>query len=506
MAGSHDDLRAKLIQARDVIVEGRAEFEDPRGVFFAAQPEWAGSRVAFLFPGQGAQSPGMLRELAVVFPEVRGAFEEFERVVLSRGGPSMGPLIFPPPAFDDAARAEARRALMQTDVAQPAIGAACVGLLRLLRSLGLEPDLVAGHSYGELVALHAAGVLQADELSELSLARGRLMREASRGSTGAMAALLAGPEDVERLIHEVPEVQAANWNGPDQTVIAGPSAAVKEALELAASRGIHGRALAVSSAFHKPLVAAARGPLGAVAARDRVRHAPDRPVYSNLDAAPHPAEPSAIASRLGDHLAGPVRFGEMIAAMHRDGARVFVEVGPGAILSPMVESILHDRPHLAISCDAASAPGLSTLLLRVARLLVAGLPLRLERLTAGRSQRQLDLDHLPAGGLTEPASPSTWLVNGSRARPIAGPEPKRLGTGHGRPLRPCPSPRRLPAPEPSLTRSIWRRQAPGLAFRNRCRPPGAAIAGEPVPPTESVAVPPLVAVRDETVMANWIHP
>ena len=124
--------------------------------------------------------------------------------------------------------------------------------------------------------------------------------------------------------------------------------------------------------------------------------APDRPVYSNLDAAAHPADPSAIASRLGDHLASPVRFAEMIEAMHRDGARVFVEVGPGAILSPMVDSILQDRPHLAISCDAASAPGLSTLLLRIARLVVAGLPIRLERLTAGRSQYRLDLDHLPA--------------------------------------------------------------------------------------------------------------
>jgi acyl transferase domain-containing protein len=436
VTGSCDDLCDKLIQARGAIDEGRSAFEDPRGVFFAARPEWAGSRVAFLFPGQGAQSPDMLRELAVAFPEVRGAFEEFERVVLSRGGPSLGPLIFPPPAFDDAAREEARRALMQTDVAQPAIGAACVGMLRLLRSLGLEPDMVAGHSYGELVALHAAGVLATEALSELSLARGRLMRDAGRGATGAMAALLAGPEAVEDLIRDMPDVQTANWNGPKQTVIAGPSEAIRRAIETASTRGIAARGLPVSRAFHTRMIAGAREPLARFA-RDRIRHAPDRPVYSNLDAAPHPADPSAIASRLGDHLASPVRFGEMIAAMHRDGARVFVEVGPGAILSPMVESILHDRPHLAISCDAASSPGLSTLLLRVARLLVAGLPLRLERLTDGRSHRRLDLDHLPDGGLAEPASPSTWLVNGSRARPIGGPEPGQLGTG---PVLPFPAP------------------------------------------------------------------
>ena len=149
----------------------------------------------------------------------------------------MGPIIFPPPAYSEAAEAEARRALMETDVAQPAVGAACVAMLRLLRKLSCDPDMLGGHSYGELVALHAAGVLSAPALAELSQARGRFMQEAGRGVAGSMAALLAGPEDVERLIREVPGVQAANWNGPRQTVIAGPSEAVKQALDLAAARG-----------------------------------------------------------------------------------------------------------------------------------------------------------------------------------------------------------------------------------------------------------------------------
>ncbi len=148
-----------------------------------------------------------------------------------------------------------------------------------------------------------------------------------------MAALLAGPDDVERLIRDVPGVQAANWNGPRQTVIAGPAAAVKQALDLAATRGIQGRLLPVSSAFHTPLVASAREPLARLAGQ-LLDRSPDRPVYSNLDAAAPSRRPAAIAARLGDHLAGPVRFADMIEAMHRDGARVFVEVGPGSILTP----------------------------------------------------------------------------------------------------------------------------------------------------------------------------
>ena len=111
----------------------------------------------------------------------------------------------------------------------------------------------------------------------------------------------------------------------------------------------------------------------------------------------------------------------MIEAMHRDGARVFVEVGPGSILTPLVESILGDRPHLAVSSDSSGSSGLSALLRCIARLVVAGLPLRLERLTAGRSVNLLDLRNLPAGEGGEAMTPSTWLVNGSRARPTTIP-------------------------------------------------------------------------------------
>ena len=223
VAASHQDLREKLTVARSAITEGRASLDGSRGVVFEAKPGWAGQPVAFIFPGQGAQSPGMLRELAVIFPEVRATFEEFDRTLRARGAPALGPIIFPPPAFSESARDEARRALMETDVAQPAVGAACLAMLRLLRKLGCEPDVLGGHSYGELVALHAAGVLSASALAELSQARGRFMRDAGRGAAGRMAALLAGPDDVEWLSREVPGVQIANWNGPRQTVVAGPS-------------------------------------------------------------------------------------------------------------------------------------------------------------------------------------------------------------------------------------------------------------------------------------------
>ena len=431
VAASLTDLRDKLKLARAAIAEGRPSLDDRRGVVFEARPTWAGAKVAFVFPGQGAQSPGMLRDLAVTFPVVRDAFEEFDRMLLAGGGPPVGPLIFAPPVFGAVAEAEDQRALMPTEVAQPAVGAACLAVLRLLEQLGCQPDLCGGHSYGELVALHAAGALSASALAQLSQARGRFMRDAARGNDGAMAALVAGPDDVEQLLRDVPGVQPANWNGPKQTVIAGPTVAVKHAIELAATRGIQGRLLAVSSAFHTPMVAAAGAPLSELAGR-LLDRAPVIPIYSNLDARPHPADPRAVAARLGQHLAGPVRFAEMIKTMYTDGARVFVEVGPGSILSSLIGTILGDRAHLAVACDPPGSAGLSGWLCALARLVTAGVPLRLEQLTAGRSERVLDIRHLPAGDGAD-LTPSTWMVNGSRARPANAPEPKRLGQALTRP-------------------------------------------------------------------------
>ena len=315
---------------------------------------------------------------------------------------------------------------MQTDVAQPAVGAACVGMLRLLRNLGCEPDLMAGHSYGELVAIHAAGVLSAPALAELSLARGRFMHDAGHGASGAMAALLAGPDVVETIIRRYPRGSGREpeWAAADRDRRADRSGETGD--RPGRGRGISARLLPVSSAFHTPLVAEAREPLSQLA-RELLTQPPERPVYSNLDAAPHPDDTATIAARLGAHLAGPVLFADMIEAMHRDGARVFVEVGPGSILTPLVESVLGDRPHLAVSSDSSGASGLPALLRCIARLVVGGLPLRLERLTTGRSLNLLDLRNLPAGEFGDAMSPSTWLVNGSRARPHNDPEPKRLG-------------------------------------------------------------------------------
>ncbi|SIN89960.1 polyketide-type polyunsaturated fatty acid synthase PfaA [Singulisphaera sp. GP187] len=442
VASTLDEFRAKLDQARSTIAQGRAEFHDPRGISFAETAGDASNRVAYLFPGQGAQRVDMLSELAVLFPAVRSGFESFDNVLLGQGKPPVSPVVFPPPAFQAEDRERQKKALAETEVAQPALGGASLGIMRLLETLHVAPDMVGGHSYGELVALHAAGVFSLDALVRLSEARGRFIKEAAGDAPGTMAALSAGRDQVESLLEGLEAVSAVNWNGPKQTVVSGRSDTVAAVLARARQSGIRGQELAVSCAFHSPMVAGASRPLAELANALDPR-SPRLSVFSNVTGSPYPDDPASIANQVGSHVSSPVRFASMIEAMHDAGARVFIEVGPGATLTSLAGSILQGRPHLAVSCDPSSRPGVPGFLHTLARLFVAGLPLHLEPLTAGRTTTILDRTTFVADSSENAIKTSTWLVNGSRARPVNGPEPKRLGPG---PV--------LPLPEPGLKRIV----------------------------------------------------
>ena len=436
VAADVGELRAKLATIRSVIASGRSEVVNPSGIAYAGRSPRANVKVAFLFPGQGSQSPDMLSDLAVHFPDVLDGFDMFDRALASRGRRPVGPLVFPPPSADEPTRERQAAALAAADVAQPALGAASVGLLRLLGRLGLRADTLAGHSYGELVALHAAGVFPLDALAELSEARGRFLLDAVGSEPGAMAAVQAGPTETEALLDGSEDVVLANRNGPSQTVVSGPREAVARLVARAGEQGRRARLLPVACGFHSPLVAGARGPLVALASR-LVERAPDRDVYSNVNASQYRGDASVIATNLGDHLVRPVRFAEMIEAMHRDGATVFVEVGPGSVLTSLVGSILGDKPHIALACEPLKGRGLAGFLAMLGRLFVAGVKLDLAPLTGGRGARRLARvgDRFEDG--TPPLPASAWLVNGNRARPANAPESPRFGPGAA-----------LPKPEP----------------------------------------------------------
>ncbi len=372
----------------------------------ADEPEAAGGKVAFLFPGQGSQRPGMLADVLIAFPELQDYLHL---------GRDHADVLYPPTAFDAAARERQRAALTDTRVAQPALGITGLAAHALLTAVGVRPDMAAGHSYGELVALCAAGALGPEDLLDLSAERASAILSATGSDDpGTMAAVSAGAEDVERALREkgAPDsVVVANHNSPQQTVISGPTQAVTAAVRLLREAGLGAKRIPVACAFHSPLVAGAAPRFAAALARRTVR-APEFPVWSNRTGAPYGDDADTVRAELAAQIGAPVRFAAQIEAMYAAGARIFVEAGPGRVLTRLVAQILGDRPHRTVACEPHPGSGLRGWLDALAELAVAGVPVRTGRLFQGR-------DAIDAGRTPAPARPG-WTVDGHLVRTSTG--------------------------------------------------------------------------------------
>jgi [acyl-carrier-protein] S-malonyltransferase len=289
--------------------------------------------LAFVFPGQGSQSVGMLGKLAEQSPVVRATFDEASKVL----GYDLWKLVSEGPADE----------LNATERTQPAMLAAGIATLRLWRERGgAEPGTVTGHSLGEFTALVAAGSIEFGACVELVRARGQAMQEAVPIGTGSMAALL-GLEDadaeaacVEAALGSV--VEAVNFNSPGQVVIAGEKEAVLRAIEAAKARGAK-RAieLPVSVPSHSSLMRGAGAKLAEKLAAIDVRPPTIRYV-SAVDWHEH-RDPKEIRAVLVRQLSSPVRWTQTVTALTTGGIRTIVECGPGAVLAGLVRRIERRR-------------------------------------------------------------------------------------------------------------------------------------------------------------------
>lgn len=400
----------------------------PPGVFVADEPLASAGRIAFVYAGQGAQYPNMLREVATLFGEIPEAIGAADAALAeARGtGLRLGRLIYPPGLYREADEAEAAAALRRPDIAQPALGAVEVGLTRLLAGFGVSPQMAAGHSFGEYVALHAAGALTTEALFRVSEARGRfIVDEADGAELGAMLAVRAAREDVMRVAQRFADVLVANHNAPQQSILSGSRASIEAIHDTLIQDGIKARVLNVGAAFHSPFVAKARDRLAAF--MDGLAfHTPAIPVYSNTTARAHAAEPATIRQVMAEHLVSPVEFVAQVERMYEDGARVFVGVGPTGVIKGLIEQILDGRPRRVVSVDDESG-GLAGLLGTLGALLAEGVQVDLQPLFRGRDVRHYDLAKDPKGATRAVVPPPhAWWLSGSGARPVSAPPPTPL--------------------------------------------------------------------------------
>ncbi len=306
---------------------------------------------AFVFPGQGAQTVGMGRDLAEAYPAARAVFEEVDAAL----GEALSALIWEGPAED----------LTLTANAQPALMATSIAALRALEAEGFgieNASFVAGHSLGEYSALCAAGALGLGDAARLLRLRGRAMQEAVPVGVGAMAAILG--LDFEAVAEVAAEAaqgevcQAANDNDPGQVVVSGHAAAVGRAVEIAKAKGAkRAMLLPVSAPFHCALMQPAADAMAAALAEVEMA-APAVPLVSNV-AAQAVSDPVEIKRLLVEQVTGRVRWRESVIWMAGHGVGELIEIGAGKALTGMARRIDREVAARAVGtpADVAAVAG-----------------------------------------------------------------------------------------------------------------------------------------------------
>ncbi|HVN56486.1 MAG TPA: beta-ketoacyl synthase N-terminal-like domain-containing protein [Anaerolineaceae bacterium] len=348
---ARDLLQAAIDALKDKLQE--EAWEHPRGIYYRKTGMVTDGKIVALFAGQGSQYPDMGREMALNFPPLREIYARMDALFAREGLKPVSEVVFPPPAFDPAEKERQAEALQQTSYAQPAIGSFSLAQYKILTQAGFKPDFTAGHSFGELTALCAAGVIDEDAYLTLAKARGKAMAPPPDPNfdAGTMLAVKGDISTLPELLKEYPEVTLANFNSTQQVVLAGSKPAIAAIQPALSQKGYSVVPLSVSAAFHTPLVGHAQKPFAGAIQKEKFSK-PAIPVYSNTTGKRHPDDPQAIQKALTEHILNPVQFKDEIDAIYAEGGSIFVEFGPKNVLTNLVKTILGNRSHLAIALNA----------------------------------------------------------------------------------------------------------------------------------------------------------
>ncbi len=374
--------RQQLLDSLQAIAEGRPSSSSATAT---ANP----GRLAYLLSGQGSQRPGMGKELHETYPAYAEALEEALAELDPHLELSLRDLLFAEPGSPEA------ELLGDTTYAQPALFATHVALHRLLESWGLAPELLAGHSVGEISAAQIAGVLSLPDAARLICARGALMGALPSG--GAMLAVQASEPEVAEAIEGLQaELSIAALNSPTSTVISGDGQAIEAQQSLWEERGRKTKRLQVSHAFHSPLIEPMMEAFAEVAASLSYAE-PQVPIVSNLTGEVLSAGQATDPAYWVSHVRSPVRFADSVGTLIAQGATALVELGPDPVLTAMAAECVEDaeKPPALIPTLREGRPEPETATLALGAAHAAGAKVRWQSFFGGTEPKRAPLPTYP---------------------------------------------------------------------------------------------------------------
>ena len=399
VANNLDDLLKKVRKAATALQdENRHRYQTRSGVFFTDQP--VDGKLAFVFPGEGAQYPEMLADLAMCFPVVRQWFDFWESIYEGKRDFPTTSSVFPPPtAIEEDARARSEQRLYSLEIGSESMFIASQAIFALLQDLGLQPDAMLGHSSGENSALVASGTVHLgdyDKLREHILRLNEMYQEMeSAGEIVTGSLLTVGAVDRDIILEVVEQhngqIHLALDNCRHQSVLFGPRDVMDKAVERFRKEGGLCAYLPFDRAYHTPLFEPVARNIEQFF--EPINFGKSRvPLYSCVNANLFPEKTDEIRHHAAVQWSSRVRFMETVEQMYSDGVRFFVEVGPSGNLTAFIDDVLHDREHLATSANNRNRAGLFQLQQLLATLFIHGQTIELNRLFEERSCRSLDFN------------------------------------------------------------------------------------------------------------------
>ncbi len=364
-------------------------------------------RVAWQFTGQGAQYVGMARELYAAQPVFRAALDECDARLRPVRQRSLLEVM-----WQDAEQ------LNDTRWTQPAMFAIQMGLVRLLESWGLKPDMVLGHSVGQYAAACVAGIISWSDGLHLISERGRLIADLPPG--GAMIAIFAPVPEIQAALASHPGVSLAAANGT-HTVVSGPQLAVESVASQFSQRGVRCKRLATSHAFHSQLMEPALEPFREIA--DRVEYSPARlPLICNMTGEPLPADRILDGDYWCRHIRESVRYADSIRAVGEPGCDVLLEIGPQSVLTGMATATWPGQPEGLISCLRKGEQDLPSLMSAIGQLYVRGVTPDFQAMDLRPDRRRIVLPTYPfqRRRFWGPDKPRAWHAAFHTAHPLLG--------------------------------------------------------------------------------------